>query len=156
VVDIGEGRRVVAALLQPLEPGDKARTALRPENVAIGRQDGANSFTAKVSDRRYQGTQTVYDGFVWASARGARTRHRGPALGRVEATVRLPSQACWAYRDTGRRRTISLRKLNPPTQSRPVILEVRAERASKHDWPPLQPVGAAPFETRDARSFSSG
>jgi iron(III) transport system ATP-binding protein len=89
-------------LLQPLEPGDKVRIALRPENVAIGRQDGANSFTAKVTDRRYQGTQTVYDIDLFghrleALELGTAARHR---VG-VEATVTLPSQACWAYRDTG-------------------------------------------------------
>ena len=61
VVDFGDGRRGEAALLQALDPGDKVRIALRPENIGIGPQDGANSFPARVLDRRYQGTQTVYD-----------------------------------------------------------------------------------------------
>src|SRR5215475_5996422 len=61
VVDFGEGRRGEAALLQALEVGDKVRIALRPENIALGRTDGGNSFAARVTDRRYQGTQTVYD-----------------------------------------------------------------------------------------------
>src|SRR6201981_2338283 len=39
VIDFGEGRRGEAALLQQLDPGDKVRIALRPENIAIGRQD---------------------------------------------------------------------------------------------------------------------
>jgi iron(III) transport system ATP-binding protein len=102
VVDIGEGRRAAAALLQPLEPGDKVRIALRPENVAIGGQHGANSFTAKVTDRRYQGTQTVYDIDLFghrleALELGTAARHMVGA----EAPVTLPPQACWAYRDTG-------------------------------------------------------
>src|SRR5258708_38854155 len=42
VVDFGEGRRGEAALLHALNPGDKVRIALRPENIGIGRQDGAN------------------------------------------------------------------------------------------------------------------
>src|SRR5471032_2249938 len=60
-VDFGEGRRGEAALLQPLDPGDKVRVALRPENIAIGKHDGGNAFVASVVDRRYQGTQTIYD-----------------------------------------------------------------------------------------------
>src|SRR2546423_14661690 len=56
VVDIGDGQRVEAALLQGMGPGEKVRIALRPENIAIGKEDGANSFTARVVDRRYQGT----------------------------------------------------------------------------------------------------
>src|ERR1700724_665056 len=61
VVDFGDGRRGEAALLHALNPGDKVRIALRPENIAIGARDGANLFPARVVDRRYQGTQTVYD-----------------------------------------------------------------------------------------------
>ena len=60
MVDFGDGRHGEAALLHALNPGDKVRVALRPENIGIGRQDGANIFSARVLDRRYQGTQTVY------------------------------------------------------------------------------------------------
>src|SRR6201986_1654190 len=60
-VDFGDGRRAEASLLHALEIGDKVRIALRPENVAIGRKDNGNSFMANVVDRRYQGTQTIYD-----------------------------------------------------------------------------------------------
>jgi len=102
VVDFGDGRRGEAALLQPLGPGDKVRVALRPENIAIGRQDGSNAFTAKVIDRRYQGTQTVYDIELFgnrleALELGTAARH---PVG-VEAPVSLSREACWAYRDTG-------------------------------------------------------
>jgi iron(III) transport system ATP-binding protein len=102
VVDFGEGRRGEAALLQQLAPGDKVRVALRPENIAIGRKDGGNAFTANVVDRRYQGTQTVYDIDLFghrleALELGTAARH---AIG-VETPVSLPKEACWAYRDSG-------------------------------------------------------
>src|ERR1700759_2116454 len=61
LIDFGEGRRGEAALLQALNPGDKVRVALRPENICIGQQDGGNLFPARVLERRYQGTQTVYE-----------------------------------------------------------------------------------------------
>src|SRR5262245_17708345 len=47
-VDFGDGRRAEAALLQQIDPGDKVRIALRPENIAIGQQGGVNAFTANV------------------------------------------------------------------------------------------------------------
>jgi iron(III) transport system ATP-binding protein len=101
-VDLGDGRHAEAALLQPLQPGDKVRIALRPENISIGRQGGANSFTAKVTDRRYQGTQTVYDIDLFGHRLevlelGTAARH---AIG-AEAPVTLLPEALWAYRDTG-------------------------------------------------------
>ncbi|MGA7806980.1 ABC transporter ATP-binding protein [Bradyrhizobium sp.] len=101
-VDFGGGRCGEAALLQQLNPGDKVRIALRPENIAIGRQDGANSYTAGIVDRRYQGTQTVYDIDLFghrleALELGTAARH---AIG-VETPVCLPREACWAYRDQG-------------------------------------------------------
>jgi iron(III) transport system ATP-binding protein len=102
VVDFGDGRHGEAALLQALGPGDKVRVALRPENIAIGKQDGSNAFTAKVVDRRYQGTQTVYDIELFGNRLevfelGTAARH---TVG-VETSVMLPREACWAYRDTG-------------------------------------------------------
>jgi len=53
--------RAEAALLHSSIPATRCWVALRPENIAIGRQDDANAFTASVRDRRYQGTQTIYD-----------------------------------------------------------------------------------------------
>jgi len=103
VVDFGDGRRAEAALLQQqLAPGDKVRIALRPENISIGRQDAANAFTANVVDRRYQGTQTIYDIELFghrleALELGTAARH---AVG-VETPVCLPKEICWAFRDSG-------------------------------------------------------
>jgi iron(III) transport system ATP-binding protein len=102
VIDFGEGRRGEAALLQALNPGDKVRIALRPENIAIGKLDGGNSFSARVEGRRYQGTQTVYDldlfgRKVEALELGTAARH---AVG-VDMPICIPKEACWAYRDAG-------------------------------------------------------
>jgi iron(III) transport system ATP-binding protein len=102
VVDFGDGRRGEAALLHALSLGEKVRIALRPENIAIGKQDGANVFPARVLDRRYQGTQTVYDIDLFgrrleALELGTAARHQ---VG-VETSISLPREGCWAYRDTG-------------------------------------------------------
>jgi iron(III) transport system ATP-binding protein len=102
VVDFGDGRKGEAALLHTLELGDKVRIALRPENIGIGGRDGGNIFPARVVDRRYQGTQTVYDIDLFglrleALELGTAARHQ---VG-VETQVSLPREGCWAYRDTG-------------------------------------------------------
>jgi iron(III) transport system ATP-binding protein len=101
-IDFGEGRRGEAALLHALVPGDRVRIALRPENIALGRSAGANTFAACVTDRRYQGTQTVYDIDLFgkrleALELGTAVRHE---VG-VETTVSLAREGCWAYRDEG-------------------------------------------------------
>lgn len=102
VVDFGDGRKGEAALLHAMEVGDKVRIALRPENIGIGKQESANSFSARVLDRRYQGTQTVYEIDLFgrrleALELGTAARHQ---VG-VETSVYLPREGCWAYRDTG-------------------------------------------------------
>src|SRR6201996_117959 len=102
VVDFGGGRQGEAALLHAMEVGDRVRIALRPENIALGKTDGVNSFTARVTDRRYQGTQTVYDIDLFghkleALELGTAARH---AVG-VDTPICLPKEGCWAYRDTG-------------------------------------------------------
>jgi len=102
VVDLGEGHRAEVALLHPLEVGEKARIALRPENIVIGKADGGNIFPAGVIDRRYQGTQTVYEidllgRKLEALELGTAARHQVGA----NTQVCLPREGCWAYRDTG-------------------------------------------------------
>jgi len=82
--------------------GDKVCIALRPENIALGKDEGVNSFPARVLDRRYQGTQTVYEIDLFGRRLevlelGTAARHQ---VG-VETSVSLPREACWAYRDTG-------------------------------------------------------
>jgi len=102
VIDFGDGRRGEAALLHAINVGEKVRIALRPENIGIGGQTGANIFPAQVVDRRYQGTQTVYDIDLFGRRLevlelGTAARHQ---VG-VETSVSLPREGCWAYRDTG-------------------------------------------------------
>ena len=102
VIDYGGGRRGEATLQNALLPGDKVRVALRPETIRIGAQ-GANAFPARVTDRRYQGTQTVYDVELFgkrleALELGTAARHE---VG-VETTVSLAREGCWAYRDEGK------------------------------------------------------
>jgi iron(III) transport system ATP-binding protein len=100
MVDIGGGNRLEARLLHGLAAGDKVRIALRPENVTLGASNGA--FSARVLDRRYQGTQTIYD-IDLAGHRlevlelGTASRHEVGA----DAAVALPRDALWAYREQG-------------------------------------------------------
>jgi iron(III) transport system ATP-binding protein len=102
VVEFGDGRRGEVSLFHSLGVDAKVRVALRPENIAIGKQDSANTFSAKVLDRRYQGTQTAY-GIELFGRRlevielGTAARHH---VG-VETAVSLPRESLWAYRDTG-------------------------------------------------------
>src|SRR5450631_4311336 len=102
LADVGCGQRVEVALLHAISAGEKIRIALRPENIALGKQGGSNAFNARVVDRRYQGTQTVYDIDLFGHRLevlelGTAARHQ---VG-VETSVSLPPEGCWAYRDTG-------------------------------------------------------
>ncbi len=99
IVDLGGGRRMEASILQAVSPGDKVRVALRPESIALGRRDGSNSFQARVLDRRYQGTQTVYDIDLFGRKLevlelGTAARYHPGA----DTPVALPRESCWAYR----------------------------------------------------------
>ena len=76
---LGAAGRIEAWTPQPLSAGDKARVALRAENVRLGERGPANVFSGRVIERRYQGMQTVYDVERGRPAhRGARARHGGP------------------------------------------------------------------------------
>ena len=101
VIEFGDGSRGEAALLHNVSPGDKVRIALRPETLRIGGGGSANVFPAQVTDRRYQGTQTVYDIALFgkrleALELGTAARHEVGAT-----TVALAREGCWAYRDEG-------------------------------------------------------
>jgi iron(III) transport system ATP-binding protein len=60
-IDLGAAGRIDAWTPQPLSAGDRARVALRAENVRLGERGPANAFSGRVVERRYQGMQTVYD-----------------------------------------------------------------------------------------------
>ena len=101
-IDLGAAGRIEAWTPQPLGPGDKARVALRAENVRLGERGATNVFSGRVLDRRYQGMQTVYDLEVGgqrmeALELGTAARHSGDG----EISLTLPPDTCWAYRDEG-------------------------------------------------------
>jgi iron(III) transport system ATP-binding protein len=98
-VDAG-GHRLTALMPTGIQPGDAVKIAVRPENVRLGGERGSepNRFTARVSGRRYQGTQTVYElaalgGRLEALELGTSARH---AIG-SDVEVVLPPSLCWAY-----------------------------------------------------------
>ena len=100
-IDLGAAGRIEAWTPQPLSPGDKARVALRAENVRLGEQGPANTFSGRVIERRYQGMQTVYDVELGdqrleALELGTAARHDDGNI-----TLTLPPDMCWAYRDEG-------------------------------------------------------
>jgi iron(III) transport system ATP-binding protein len=100
--DIGGGQHIDVTLLHDMVSGDKLRIALRPENIALGAQDGDGGLHARVLERRYQGTQTVYDIDLFghkleALELGTAARHQ---VG-VETPVLLRREMLWAYRDQG-------------------------------------------------------
>ena len=88
-----------------VKPGDAVKIAVRPENVRLGGERGSepdNRFTARVSGRRYQGTQTAYEIDMFGRKLevlelGTAARHQVGA----ETQVSLPRECCWAYRDSG-------------------------------------------------------
>lgn len=101
-IDLGAGGRIEAWTPQSLSAGDKARVALRAENVRLGERGPINSFSGRVVERRYQGMQTVYD-VEFAGHRlevlelGTAARHDTDG----EIALTLPPDQCWAYRDEG-------------------------------------------------------
>jgi len=101
-IDLGAAGRIEAWTPQALGPGDKARVALRAENVRLGERGPANVFTGRVLERRYQGMQSVYDVEMGgqrleALELGTAARHGADS----EIAITLPPDTCWAYRDEG-------------------------------------------------------
>ena len=101
-IDLGAAGRIEAWTPQTLGVGDRARVALRAENVRLGERGAINVFSGRVLDRRYQGMQTVYDLEVGgqrmeALELGTAARHSGDG----EISLTLPPDTCWAYRDEG-------------------------------------------------------
>jgi iron(III) transport system ATP-binding protein len=100
-IDLGAAGRIDAWTPQPLSIGDRARVALRAENVRLGERGPANAFRGRVVERRYQGMQTVYDVELGgqrleALELGTAARHDDG-----EIALTLPPDMCWAYRDEG-------------------------------------------------------
>ena len=100
-IDLGQAGRIEAWTPQPLSAGDRARVALRAENIRLGERGPANSFTGRVVERRYQGMQTVYD--VEFGGQKLEVLELGTAARHSdgEVALHLPPDTCWAYRDEG-------------------------------------------------------
>jgi iron(III) transport system ATP-binding protein len=101
-IDLGAAGKLEAWTPQSLSAGDKARVALRAENVRLGERGPANAFSGRVLERRYQGMQTVYDvelGGQRLEALELGTAARYEQNGEIALT--LPPDTCWAYRDEG-------------------------------------------------------
>jgi iron(III) transport system ATP-binding protein len=101
-IDLGAAGRIEAWTPQSLSVGEKARVALRAENVRLGERGPANVFSGRVIERRYQGMQTVYDlelggQRLEALELGTAARHEQDG----EISLTLPPDMCWAYRDDG-------------------------------------------------------
>jgi iron(III) transport system ATP-binding protein len=100
-IDLGAAGRIDAWTPQPLQAGDKARVALRAENIRLGETGPANAFKGRVVERRYQGMQTLYD--VTMGDQKLEVLELGTAARHAEGEVALtlPPDSCWAYRDEG-------------------------------------------------------
>jgi len=98
MVGMADGGKLETWLPHAVKAGDPVRVAVRPENIELGRTDGANTFRARVLAQRYQGVQTVYDlelfgGRLEVLELGTAARY---PVG-TEAPVALPRELCWAY-----------------------------------------------------------
>jgi iron(III) transport system ATP-binding protein len=101
-IDLGAAGRIETWTPHTFNVGDKARVALRAENVRLGESGATNAFSCRVLERRYQGMQTVYDVEMGghrleALELGTAARHAADA----HIALTLPPEACWAYRDDG-------------------------------------------------------
>ena len=100
-IDLGAAGRIEAWTPQPLAVGDKARVALRAENVRLGEKGPANAFSGRVIERRYQGMQTVYDVELGGQRLEALELGTAARHDNGELPLTLPPDQCWAYRDEG-------------------------------------------------------
>jgi iron(III) transport system ATP-binding protein len=97
-IETGAGQQLTAWLPPAVAAGEAVRIAVRPENIQFAPREGPNRFTAHVTERRYQGTQTAYDLSLFGvriEALDFGTAARYPVGSDVE--VALPPELCWAY-----------------------------------------------------------
>jgi iron(III) transport system ATP-binding protein len=99
-VEAHSGQCLTAWLPPAVRAGETVKIAVRPENVRLGGNGlaEANRFTARITGRRFQGTQTIYElaalgGRLEAIELGTNMRH---AIG-SEVDLVLPPALCWAY-----------------------------------------------------------
>jgi iron(III) transport system ATP-binding protein len=98
LIEAASGQKISAWLPAGVEAGEPVKIALRPENVRLGIGAAENSFTARVTEARFLGTQTAYELDVLGSRIDALelgTLIRYPVGSDV--SVVLPPELCWAY-----------------------------------------------------------
>src|SRR5215216_3510527 len=63
LVEVPSGQRLTVWMPVGVKAGEPVKIAVRPENVRLGANGASqlNTFEARVTDTRYQGTQTVYE-----------------------------------------------------------------------------------------------
>jgi iron(III) transport system ATP-binding protein len=99
VIEAPSGQKLSAWLPAGVKAGESVKIAVRPENVRLGVNGAAeNNFTARVTETRYQGTQTVYElellgGRIDALELGTLVRYPVGS----DVSVVLPPDLCWAY-----------------------------------------------------------
>jgi iron(III) transport system ATP-binding protein len=105
IIEAQNGQCLTAWLSSGVQAGETVKIAVRPENVRLGGDSvggngsgKTNCFTARVTDHRFQGTQTTYElaalgGRLEAIELGTSMRH---AIG-SELDLVLPPALCWAY-----------------------------------------------------------
>jgi iron(III) transport system ATP-binding protein len=99
LIEAVPGQTLSAWLPASVKAGEAVIIAVRPENVRLGANGASeNTFSARVTDTRYQGTQTVYElellgGRIDALELGTLVRY--PVGSSV--SVQLPPDLCWAY-----------------------------------------------------------
>jgi len=93
------GGRIAALMPRELAVGSGVKVALRPENLELGAPDGvANRFLARVTDRRYQGTQTAYSlGMLGAEIEAVEFGTAARYEVGTDVAVAIPPDRCWAY-----------------------------------------------------------
>ena len=100
IVEAGAGERLTAWLPSGVRLGEPVNIAVRPENVRLGVNGSAepNTFVARITGQRYQGTQTIYEIALFGAKLDALelgTAARFSVGGDVN--VALPPALCWAY-----------------------------------------------------------
>ncbi len=98
-IETASGARLSAWLNEGTPVGERVMVAVRPENIdLVPAADAPNRVTARILERRYQGTHTIYHldlygARIEALEMGTAPRHAEGG----DVTIALPPTLCWAY-----------------------------------------------------------